>query len=578
MGKTKHLIHTSGQRYNSKWGTQTLEKKLRKEFPHLRTLRIDSESVVQPGHPAFGCMVDLNKLLQNYDIIIVSPVIETGVSIDLKGYFDGDWCISWGVQTVDSICQQMERLRDDDCPRYLWASEKGLNSLKVGRGETKVKQLLASQHKNFEDNLKALKQIGVNDFDDLETPYNPELIAWAQRACVINHGYWNYRKIIIDKLKSEGYEIVSESALCKEESKAITEAFTKIRDEQTKEYREKVSQAEDLTPAELKALQKNQIKSPEDRQKQRKGEIKKRYGLDVTSELIEKDDKGFYQKLRLHYYLTIGKNHLPARERKALLKLQEGTTGKGFKPDVNKRSLAAKIWALELLYIKDLLDPDFEFTNESLSDWYAHVSQFKQHIKRLYGISLRNTPIQCANQFLGLLDLKLSKVRQNSDGTRVYQFMLSEDNRCAIFDYWYELEQRELEALGINTVTPSPNKINIDSGVTELGVTSTEVGSFAVTPSPNNIDTDSGVKDLGVTSTENVERLFEEAESAADYFRTIIKMGLESGKEALKLVLDTWKAHLEGFEEILEIAYWGRLVAWEKQALKEMGLGDYITL
>lgn len=60
-----------------------------RKFPHLRILRIDSESVADPSHTAFGCIAHLNEILTQYDLVIASPSLETGVSINIRGHFDG---------------------------------------------------------------------------------------------------------------------------------------------------------------------------------------------------------------------------------------------------------------------------------------------------------------------------------------------------------------------------------------------------------------------------------------------------------------------------------------------------------
>ena len=109
----KTLIHTSSQKHQSGTGTINLERYFKKLFPHLKILRIDAETVADPQHPAYGCMGNLNTILPQYDIVLASPVIETRVSIDLKGHFDSVWGIASGVQTVDAACQALERLRDD---------------------------------------------------------------------------------------------------------------------------------------------------------------------------------------------------------------------------------------------------------------------------------------------------------------------------------------------------------------------------------------------------------------------------------------------------------------------------------
>ena len=57
----KALVHTTGQKIKSKWGSITLEAYLKKQFPDLRILRIDAESVADPNHPAYGCMRNLKQ-------------------------------------------------------------------------------------------------------------------------------------------------------------------------------------------------------------------------------------------------------------------------------------------------------------------------------------------------------------------------------------------------------------------------------------------------------------------------------------------------------------------------------------
>ena len=77
----KAFVCCSSQKIKSKWSTQNLETHIRRKFPHLRILRIDAESVANPNHPAYGCTGNLNAILGMYDVVLASPVIETGVSI-----------------------------------------------------------------------------------------------------------------------------------------------------------------------------------------------------------------------------------------------------------------------------------------------------------------------------------------------------------------------------------------------------------------------------------------------------------------------------------------------------------------
>lgn len=108
----KLILHCSSQKAKSQWSSQNLERAIATKFPDKRILRIDAETVADPNHPAYGCIDRINDIVTEYDVIIPSPTIETGISIDVK-HFDSVWCLANGVQTVDAVCQTIERVRAD---------------------------------------------------------------------------------------------------------------------------------------------------------------------------------------------------------------------------------------------------------------------------------------------------------------------------------------------------------------------------------------------------------------------------------------------------------------------------------
>ncbi|MFM6062295.1 MAG: plasmid replication protein, CyRepA1 family, partial [Microcystis panniformis] len=92
----KPFVCLSAQKLTSKWGTITLESYLRKQFPQKKILRIDSESLQDSSHAAYEAIGNLNQLLLNYDIVLASPAIETGISIDIQQHFTSVWCLAQG--------------------------------------------------------------------------------------------------------------------------------------------------------------------------------------------------------------------------------------------------------------------------------------------------------------------------------------------------------------------------------------------------------------------------------------------------------------------------------------------------
>ena len=114
-------------------------------------------------HPAYGCMGNINRILPDYDLVICSPVIETGVSIDCD-HFDAVFAISHGVQSVDSFGQALARVRSD-VPRYIWVSEYSPN--RIGNGSTDLNQLLSGEHFKARNNIKMLQSVGLREIPEV---------------------------------------------------------------------------------------------------------------------------------------------------------------------------------------------------------------------------------------------------------------------------------------------------------------------------------------------------------------------------------------------------------------------------
>ncbi len=436
------LVHTTGQKAQSKWGSINLEFYLKKKFPDLRILRIDSESVSEPGHPAYGCMDSLERVLSGYDIVICSPVVETGVSIDLKGHFNSVWCIAMGVQTVDAVCQTTERLRDN-VPRHIWIKTTAKGN-RIGNGSTSIKGLLYSEHKLTNANIRLLQQADINDFDELDVNYSRESFhTWAQRACLINDGKNNYRASILSKLIDEGYELYNPDNPSQPDRVNIE--LKQVRTENYQQFCTEVSDIETPDERELEELKTKRAKTKTERLKERKGNLASRYGIEVTADLVAKDDRGWYNQLKLHYYLTIGNIYLAQRDKRSLAKLTEHSNGKAFKPDINKRTLSAQIKCFEIIKLQQFFDPEAEFTHDNLLGWVEEsIRPHIFNIKTLTGISLNpdtESPITIAQKILrSKFNLKLERkhqIRINGKPTRVYSGCnLNPDGREEIFEKW----------------------------------------------------------------------------------------------------------------------------------------------
>ncbi len=459
---TRVFISVDGQKAKSKWGTQAIETDLRNRFPSKKVLRIDSETVSNPNHSAYGCVSELNSILGKYDIVIASPSLETGVSIDLRGHFGAVFDFALGVSPADAVRQRLFRVREG-VDRHIYIAECGLN--RVGNGSSSVKSLLASQHRVAKENISLLTRAGM-EFDavggvNVDTT---ALNTWAKMAARVNAGMSVYRETVLQGLREEGHTIIQVA-----EAGGNADSLKASRDENYQQECAAIQSSEDISEIEFKRLTKRKSKTKGERYRERKYELKQRYQVDVTNELIELDDDGWYPQLKMHYYLTLGREFLRGRDKRAA----ESTfhEGKSWLPDLNQSQLGTAISFLDKLGLLQLLNrsaeahdrsPDQEWSN--VSEELKRMAQLAIHnrwqIRAVLGVTIREdyTPIQAVQKLLSKLGLKLECLRKEGprgSQVRIYALQLPEDGREAVFQAWLE---RDSQSVSDDTVVTNGNR------------------------------------------------------------------------------------------------------------------------
>lgn len=453
----KPFICLSAQKLTSKWSTQTLEAYLQQKFPDKKVLRIDSESLADPSHAAYGCISQLEKVLCLYDIVVASPSIETGISIELRDHFTSVWAIAQGIQAENAVRQTLSRLRQN-VPRHLWCAKFSFN--KIGNGSTSIPALLSSNQRFTQLNIRLLQQSDFAYLDDLDTGFQAEsLLCWAKMAVRFNAGAINYRESILAGLKAEGHQIIDAAKFkfkqpeIKTESEGENCLVAAITEISTQNYLAECSAiacSPSLNSQQYQTLKKRLIKSLKDRRKLRKYELQQRYHLPITSELVSLDDQGWYKKIRLHYFLTVGRPYLADRDTKVARKLIEQGDGSLFLPDFNSSQLGASIGTLELMGIPILLqDKSRELRNidPDLQSLGAIAHSNRQEIKTILniGIAKNYSPITIVSRLLDKIGCKMKCIRYETHQkkrVRVYQILSPEDKREQVFAYWLKSDRQ----------------------------------------------------------------------------------------------------------------------------------------
>lgn len=408
----KPFVLCTSQDESSQWSTQNLEGYLKARYPELKILRIDSESIADPTHPAYGCTSKLNEILPNYQVVLASTTLETGVDIKVKGHFDSVWGYFWGVNTCDGVRQFLARLRQN-VPRHIWVNKIGLTQ--VGRGETTPQALWKTTDTVFRGAVTRLMSAGFDsEFDD---NFQAEsLNAFCKRGALINLQNRKYREVVLDAIESEGHQLIDASEVYKfdaDELKALDAELKAFRDGFYLEHREKVAAIGSPDDAEFDKLKRSKVRTKDELRKYEKGRLERLYQVEVTPDLVLKDDNGWHPKIKLQYHLTLGRKFVEAKDKSAASNHLKNGDGKVWKPTFNKRQIGLKVDFLEKMGILNL----FELKEIRAKDVMQIIEFGKQYSNDLRAVGItanwEDKPIAVTKNLLGnLFGLSITRVRR----------------------------------------------------------------------------------------------------------------------------------------------------------------------
>ncbi|HLO49273.1 MAG TPA: plasmid replication protein, CyRepA1 family [Kamptonema sp.] len=583
----KIFVSCSGQRKKSRWGTQNLEALLKKKFPDKKILRVDKDSVADPEDKAYGCVGKLNDVVPHYDIVIASPTLETGVSINVK-HFDSVWGIFQGVQTVDSCSQALARVRDN-VPRHVWAKKTGLSF--IAGGETSYNSIIFTQNKLAKINILSLSQA---DFaEEIDTNFQPEsLRTWAKMAAYINMGMYHYKKFIFEKLEEEGHSIIDTDdekmlqLLLQNGEKVIIVndaegenakiEITNTKDEELETHIEEVVGIEIPENFDYQELKNKKARTKRERLLFEKATLLNKYGVDVTPELVEQDYDKWYSKIKLHYLFGVGRHTLSFKDKSRASSQLKAGDGAVWLPTFNRSQMSAKIKALDAIKFSWLLEQSgFRGNSLELKEWADFVIQRAREVKQVLGVTInpKYSPIQVAQAILGLIGFHLPGMgREGGRGqqVRVYgkpgaghqkgedgRLILDEqgqaipisDGREEVFTAWLARDE-EAMAKANSAVTPVVTPSEDKDGESVVTV---------VTADNNNIFIS---LDYGVVTTEGVTT----EDEPTDLEKLIERVKLVTGED------EFWQLHDEVGRDALEdaVIYQGdrqkyQMLGWLRQ-------------
>lgn len=414
--------------------SKTVNEKAVKEFLGGDGTR-DSERHISP----------CDRYLTKYkpDVLIYTPSAESGVDVSISDYFSHHFCFFFGVLQVDAILQLMARIRDVNCPKYLWCKQwvslppqETIRSPLAEEVASVIDQNLVrdlhlsmSEENNSDELIATIRSL----IDQSKTPHYHTA---TKLTAIANYEKSNLRDCVLSSLFAHGYEVNLVTGKDNYQIKEDVKAATK----EVKEHNcQDIFNAEDLNPEQAnKPLEYDANWS--DRIKRIKADYKRRlpgieYSQRWTSEFIYKlryAEPGFIERQELFWLLEnpdVAKTLQQEQYHFLCRKFIEYEQVSLWKI----KTRLATISALRELGIHQLLNhPDHQYTSESteiLAIWKkAHKTKYRQILGRNPG----SQPIRYVGGLLKMVGLgwQSQQVRVGSESMRIYQLdrKLLEDN------------------------------------------------------------------------------------------------------------------------------------------------------
>ncbi|HEY9662704.1 MAG TPA: plasmid replication protein, CyRepA1 family [Allocoleopsis sp.] len=391
---------------DSKATSKALARTIEQQFQGLRVLVINSETAGGEAERSFIQSPDTVLEQEKFDVIICSPSMSTGVSIEAQGKIAKVYGIFSGVSSTDAdMAQALGRVREP-VERVVWCAKRGSNYSKVSRSinALELKAHLQSRTSATVSLVRSSLREDVADLASYDWKADPHLNFYCQIAAAQNRSMVQLREALMVRLRFEGNQVAIED---REVNGEIGNLLKLARSELRQLDAESIVAAEDLTLTEVLQLEAQESTSPEQQRAIAKFYLKEFYCLEeLTLEDVIADKegrrRGELRSLEELLYPGVGVD----RSVKALEKQLKWN--RSLCPwDISSAALRQVL--REKLGLKDFLDPDKEWTKYDLHSYASKAREWAPQIRQ--GLNLAVTEnmgdVQIIHQLLSQLGIKV---------------------------------------------------------------------------------------------------------------------------------------------------------------------------
>ncbi len=393
---------------DSKRSSKMLHQLLIQQNPHHRILLINSETSSGLNERQFIQTPDTTLEEGTYNIVIVSPSMATGVSIEVQNIVQKVYGVFSGVSSTDAdMAQALGRVRQP-VERIVWCNRVGSNYSKVSRSthaptlKNQLKQSTAATVSLVRSSLREDDLVHIENYD---WENDPHLNLFVKIEAERNRAMTALRDALRIRLIHEGNSVtIHQSA----QNKSIKELLKNARDTLKTLEAEAIANAQDLSLEQRLTLETKEVLSQDERHQLQKAQIRDFYALNtVTVENVL-----FDANKRRQREITGLENLLypqQAIEKTAKSVFRQTEWGKGVIPwDI--ASLECQRWLREFLGLKQFLDPNKTWTKVDLEDCALQIRKRTNEVRLGLNFTVADhlSDVQIVHQLLSQMGIKIT--------------------------------------------------------------------------------------------------------------------------------------------------------------------------
>ena len=396
---------------DSKATCKTLVRMLAQQSPDKRVLMINSETSGGDCEREFICNPDAVLKRNEYDIIICSPSVATGVSIEVQGLIAKVYGIFMGASATDAdMAQALGRVREP-VERVVWCAVRGSNYSKVSRSSNplELRQHLFERTtvtaSLIRSNLRADLVTAIERYDWQSDPY---ITLYCGIAAAQNYAMYRLRDALMVRLAVEGNQVAVE---IRESNGAIREQAAAARADQRAFDAAAIVAAPALSSIEVSQLEAKEGLTPEQSRALSRFYLQEFYALPSLSEAdVLWDNEGRRRGEILNLEALLYPHIAVDRTVKGLE--QQAIWNQGLCPwDISNAVLRQTLRALigiDELFAK--ARDGWEWTAYDLKSYADRARANALHIKTVLHLTIHSkmSDTQIMHQLLSQLGLKLT--------------------------------------------------------------------------------------------------------------------------------------------------------------------------